>query len=340
MIEDVYTLRNERGMSVSVASYGATLVSIIVPDRDGRLDDVVLGFDSLEAYRTHGWYCGATIGRYAGRIRNARFALDGRQYSLTANQGPHHLHGGALGFDKVEWESRHLPAEQAVRMRHISPDGDQGYSGTLDAAVAYTLTDRDELIIDSTATTDRATPVNLTNHSYFNLAGGGDILDHELLLNADEYAPLDEALIPTGALGNVGRTPFDFREVQPIRSRIANHHKQLELAGGYDHDFAVRDSGIEYLGARFAARVHDPSTGRVMEVFTTQPVVHFYSGNFIDADPPGKGGRRYGPRSGLALETQHFSDSPNQARFPSAILRAGEQYLARTIFRFSVAGHT
>ncbi len=336
MIEDLYTLRNQAGMSVSVMNYGASLVSLTVPDREGRFTDVVLGFDSLDAYRAHGWYCGATVGRYAGRIRNARFTLDGRECSLSANQGLHHLHGGSVGFNKRVWESRFIESEQTVRMRHISPDGDQGYAGTLDAAVAYTLTDDNALIIDFSATTDRATPVNLTNHGYFNLAGKGDILGHAMLINAKAFALVDDALIPTGEFIAVGGTPFDFHQARLIGERIGAKDKQLRLAGGYDHDFVLSETGSTVLGARFAARVHDATSGRVLEVYTTQPALHFYSGNFIDAKPLGKNGAVYGAHSGFALETQHFPDSPNQPHFPSTIVRSGEQYRARTIFRFSV----
>ena len=331
------TLTNGKGSSVSITNYGAAVTALRVPDRDGRLDDVVLGFDSLDDYRTHGWYCGATIGRYAGRLRNARFTLDGRHYEVAANEGPHHLHGGTVGFDKALWEARSLPDEQSIRLRHISPDGDQGYAGTLDAAVAYTLTDDDALIIDFAATSDRATPINLTHHGYFNLAGQGDVLGHVLTINAEEFAEIDTTVIPTGKLLDVAGTPFDFRRPMAIGSRISADHAQLRAGHGYDHDFRVREQGSEYLGARFAARVFEPASGRVLEVFTTEPVLHVYSGNFIPGTPLGKGGRKYGPYSGVALETQGFSDAPNLPQFPSTILRQGEQYRARTVFRFSVA---
>ena len=337
MSETICTLKNGKGSSVSVMNYGAAVTSLRVPDRNGDIADVVLGFDSLAGYRAHGWYCGATIGRYAGRIRNSRFSLDGRNYELSANEGPHHLHGGTVGFDKAFWEARSIPAEQAIRLRHISPDGDQGYAGTLDAAVSYTLTDEDALIIDFAATSDRPTPINLTHHGYFNLAGQGDVLGHELMINADEFAEIDEAIIPTGKLLGVGGTPFDFRRSMTIGSRISDAHPQLEIGRGYDHDYCVRDVGAEFLGARFAARVFEPSSGRLLEVFTTEPVVHFYSGHAIPDAPLGKSGRRYGPYSGFALETQGFSDAPNQPHFPSTILRQGEQFRARTVFRFSVA---
>ena len=337
MSEPACTLENKRGMSVTVSSYGAAITALRVPDREGRIADVVLGFDTLEDYRRHDWYCGAVIGRYAGRIRDARFSLDGRHCELSANHGAHHLHGGHVGFDKVFWELRSLPAERAVRLRHISPDGDEGYPGTLDAAVAYMLTDNNELIVDFAATIDRPAPVNLTQHTYFNLAGCGDVLAHQLAINADAFAEVDGMLLPTGRLLPVESTPLDFRSLTAIGARIADPVPQMRFASGYDHDFRLRASGTEYMGARFAARVVDPLSGRVLEVFTSEPALHFYSGQFIESTPPGKHGRAYGPHSGLALEAQHFSDSPNQPAFPTTILRHGEQYRARTIFRFSIA---
>lgn len=337
MTEHACTLENAAGMCVTVSNYGAAITALRVPDANGRINDVVLGFDSLDDYRRHDWYCGAVIGRYAGRIRDARFTLAGRHCQLAANQGRHHLHGGHAGFDKVFWELRSLPADRAVRLRHISPDGDEGYPGTLDAAVAYTLTDGNELIVDFSATTDRPTPVNLTQHVYFNLAGCGNVLAHELSIHADEFAEIDESLLPTGRLLGVEDTPLDFRKPTAIGARIESGDAQLRLAGGYDHDYRIHATGPEYMGARLAARVLEPVSARTLEVFTTQPVLHFYSGNFIGRTPPGKNGAAYAPRSGFALETQHFSDSPNQPAFPSTIVRPGGQYRARTIFRFSVA---
>ncbi len=334
---NLFALRNPNGVEVRVSNYGASIISIVVPDRNHQLDDVVLGFDSLAGYLAHTWYCGATVGRYAGRISNARFRLDGRDYELSANEGPHHLHGGVIGFDKVVWQARTLEAERGVRLRYISADGEEGYAGTLDTAVTYKLTDDNDLIVDYSAATDRPTPINLTQHSYFNLAGSSDILHHELSINADAFLPVNNTLIPTGGIRSVEGTPFDFRQPVRIGARIHAADQQLEIARGYDHDFVIRNGGPEHLGAPWAARAHEPGSGRVLEVFTTQPALHFYSGNSIASGPPGRNQTMYGAYSGFALETQHFADSPNQPPLPSTILRPGAPYRARTVYRFSIA---
>lgn len=325
-------LRNSGGMEVRITNYGATVVSIYVRDRDDVYDDVVLGFDSLDGYRTHTWYAGATVGRYAGRISAARFNLAGREHRLFANDGANHLHGGQRGFDRVVWDAQHFagPASRVVRLRYLSPDGEEGYPGTIDALTTYTLTDDDELIIDYFATTDRATPISLTQHSYFNLAGAGNgnVLDHEIMIAADYYLPVNRTLIPTGEILDVKGTPFDFREPASIGSRINAAHDQLSIARGYDHDFVLRGS------ERLAARVQEPKTGRVLEVSTSQPVLHFYSGSYSGVAPAGKNGVQYPARAGFALEAQQYGDAPNQARFPSAILQPGNEYRARTTYRF------
>lgn len=343
----VFTLTNEHGIEVRLIEYGGIVLSIRTPDRDGVFDDVVLGHDNLEAYLEETSYFGSIIGRYGNRIGGARFSLDGREYSLAANNGPNHLHGGRVGYDKVLWAS--TPIERAngvgVTLAYESIDGEEGYPGTLRVEVDYFLNRQDELVIDYRAVTDRPTPVNLTNHSYFNLAGSGDILGHELEINADRFTPVDETLIPTGELAMVAGTPFDFRAPTPIGARIEEADRQMQHGGGYDHNFVLvrPDEGTsvgdgELAAMAFAARVSEPASGRVLEVETTEPGVQFYSGNFLDGSIVGKGGVVYGHRSGFCLETQHFPDSPNHPAFPSTILRPGQQYRSRTIYRFGVDG--
>jgi aldose 1-epimerase len=315
-------------------SHGAAIVSLRVPDRAGNLDDIVLGFDSLEGYLGHTHYFGAIVGRYANRIARGRFELDGSRYRLSVNDEPHHLHGGTRGFDRVVWECepfRHDRGE-GLALRHTSPDGDQGYPGTLNVDLRYLLNDSNELQVDYLATTDKPTPVNLTQHSYFNLlgAGKGDILGHQLRIDADAYTPVDCTLIPTGKVLPVAGTPFDFRAAVAIGARIGDPDPQLEYAGGYDHNFVLRRGGTGLLSA---ARVVEPASGRTLDVFTTEPGLQLYSGNQLDGIA-GRGGRRYGRRSGFCLETQHFPDSPNRPEFPSTILNPGEEYLSRTVFAF------
>lgn len=332
---DFYTLRNRHGTEVRASDYGATILSIRVRDREGNFDDVVLGFDSIDDYRRHTWYCGATVGRYAGRISEARFTIDGRTYTLAANDGAHHLHGGANGFDKVLWRGHRVDDSEA-RFHYISADGEEGYPGEATVQVSYALTGDDELIVDYHATSDRATPLNLTHHSYFNLAGAGsgDVLNHELQIFADHFLPVNDALIPTSELRSVAGTPFDFRESTRIGARIAEADEQLQSARGYDHDFVLR---ANVSGAiRCAARMYEPTSGRVLEVFTTQPALHVYTGNWLGGEPLGRGAIMYGRYSGVALEAQHFADSPNQPRFPSTLLVPGAQYHERTIYRFSL----
>ena len=335
--KDIITLKNAQGMEVHAISYGGIITSILVPDRRGRFEDVVLGYDNAESYvKNNGPYMGAIIGRYANRIAKGMFMLDGQTFKLATNNGPNHLHGGNKGFDKVMWQEEEFRNADGVGVifRYTSPDGEEGYPGTLKAQVTYTLTDRNELIVDYLATTDKPTLVNLTHHSYFNLSGGKrDILEHELTINADQYTPIDATSIPTGEIASVEGTPFDFRKPMAIGSRIAQAAEQLRNGKGYDHNFVVnrRDDRVVH-----AARVYEPSTGRVLDVSTTEPGLQFYSGNFLDGSIKGKSGRAYPQRFGFCLETQHFPDSPNQPKFPSTVLRPGKEYRSRTVYAFSV----
>ena len=336
----LYTLTNAHGMTVRVTNYGGIIVSLQFPDRTGRPADVVLGYDSLAGYLRGSPYFGSIIGRYGNRIAKGRFSLDGRSYTLATNNGPNHLHGGVRGFDKVVWSAEPFegPDSAGLVFRYTSPDGEEGYPGTLRATVTYTLPrDRNELIFDYQATTDRPTPVNLTQHSYFNLSGDGtgDVLDHVVTLHAARYTPVDSTLIPTGELRAVDATPFDFRTPAAIGARIGQDDEQLRYGRGYDHNFVLDKTGGD-TGPTFAARVHDPASGRVMEVYTTEPGLQFYTGNFLDGTLRGKSGVVYGHRYGFCMETQHFPDSPNKPEFPSTILRPGEEYRSRTVYRFSV----
>ena len=317
------------GLALDVNTYGAIITSLRVPDRNGTPGDVVLGHDDPAGYRASSPYFGAVVGRYANRIARGRFSLGGREYRLAVNNGNHALHGGMRGFDKVTW--RPEPVSGGVRLRYTSPAGEEGYPGTLDAAVTYAITAPATLRIDYEATTDAPTPVNLTQHTYFNLGGGPDILDHELVIHAARYTPVDATLIPTGELAPVAGTPFDFRTPHRIGERIASRDPQLLIAGGYDHNF-VLDRAHE--GLVPAARVRDPDSGRTLVVETTEPGVQFYSGNFLDGSITGKGGRVYGHRSGFCLETQHFPDSPNQPAFPSTILEPGHILRSSTTWTF------
>lgn len=335
----LFTLRNRNGVEVRATTYGGTIVSLRTPDRNGRLDDIVLGFDRLESYAKESPYFGAIIGRYGNRIARGRFTLDGETYALATNDGPNHLHGGRRGFDKVVWRGEPFEDDTSVGVvfTYRSADGEEGYPGNLDVKVTYTLTDSNRLVFDYEARTDKATPVNLTQHSYFNLkgAGSGDVLGHVLTIAASAYTPVDSTLIPTGEVRPVAGTPFDFRTPTPIGARIDADDVQLRNGRGYDHNFMLDRSGP---GLTLAARVLEPTTGRTLEVYTTEPGVQFYSGNFLDGTITGKGGKVYGHRSGFCLETQHFPDSPNQPSFPSTILRPGEVYRSRTVLVFGVAG--
>jgi aldose 1-epimerase len=334
---DAFTLVNPHGLELRAITYGGIIVSLFVPDRDGRVADVVLGHDTIEDYVEDSSYFGAIVGRCANRIAGGRFTVDGTPYQLATNHGPNHLHGGVRGFDRVLWRAAPFDTANAagVALSYISPDGEEGYPGNLDVRVRYSLTDRDELVVDYRATTDQATPVNLAQHSYFNLTAGGaaDILGHLLRVDADLMTPVDENLIPTGELAPVAGGPFDFRTLTAVGDRIAGDDEQLRRGRGYDHNFVLRreESGLVH-----AAQVVEPASGRILDVYTTEPGLQFYSGNFIDGRVPGKAGRVYAPRSGLCLETQHFPDSPNQPGFPSTLLRPGEQHRSRTVFAFGL----
>ena len=335
---ELFTLANAHGIEVRAMTYGAIITSIRTPDRRGRVEDVVLGFDSLPGYLGGSPYFGAVVGRYANRIAGGRFTLEGVTYQLARNNGPNSLHGGNRGFDKVLWsgEPFHSDTGVGVRFRYDSPDGEEGYPGKLSVQVTYTLTARDELIVDYDATTDKATPVNLSQHTYWNLhgEGRGDILDHVLTLDATTFTPVDSTLIPTGEIASVAGTPFDFRKSTAIGARIDQPHQQLQFGKGYDHNWVIAPAGKA--AVRHVARLADPVSGRVLDISTTEPGVQFYSGNFLDGTIRGKGGRSYGYRTGLCLETQHFPDSPNHATFPSTVLRLGQRYHSRTVFAFSL----
>jgi aldose 1-epimerase len=328
---DLYTLRNAHGLTVKVMTYGCIITEIHTPDRNDQMGDIVLGFDNLEGYLKGHPYFGCVVGRYANRIAQARFTLDGRTYTLAANNGPNALHGGIKGFDKVVWaaEPVTVPDGVAVKFTYTSPDGEEGYPGTLKATVVYTLTNDNELVMDYEATTDKPTVVNLTNHTYWNLAGGGDIYGHELTLFADRFTPVDETLIPSGEIAPVAGTPMDFTKPKPIGRDL----KQLTNdPPGYDHNFVLRHGGGR-LGP--CATVYEPKTGRVLEIRTDQPGVQFYSGNFLDGTLTGKGGQVYRQHFAFCLETQHFPDSPNQPKFPSTVLRPGQVYKTTTVHKFS-----
>lgn len=320
-------------------TYGGIIVSLRTPDRDGRFDDIVLGHDDVDGYVESDSYFGALIGRYGNRIAHGRFTLDGVRHQLVVNNGHNHLHGGARGFDKVVWAATPF-AESGGRglvLEYESADGEQGYPGTVNARVTYTLTDDDEFGIEYWATTSRATPINLTQHTYWNLVGGTaeDVLAHELTIFASRFTPVDAELIPTGELAPVAGTAFDFRASRAIGARIADDDAQLRHAGGYDHNFVLdRSDG----GLAHGAHLFEPRTGRAVDVYTTEPGLQFYSGNFLDGTIRGKEGRVYPHRGGLCLETQHFPDSPNQPHFPSAVLRPGEEYRSRTVYVFTAEG--
>ena len=332
---DLVSLRSPGGVEMTVLSYGGTIVSLRTPDRSGALDDIVLGFDDLKSYEERSPYFGCLIGRYGNRIAKGAFTLDGVKHNLPTNDGPNHLHGGVKGWDNVVWGAE--PFQNAtgvgVVLTYTSKDGEEGYPGSVKATVTYTLTDMGQLIVDYLATTDKPTVINLTQHSYFNLAGAkaNDILGHELMLNAPQYTPVDDTLIPTGEIASVEGTPFDFRKSTAIGARINDKHVQIARGKGYDHNFVLARTGP---GLTEAARVVEPVSGRTMTISTTEPGIQFYSGNFLDGKLNGKGGRNYPHRSGFCLETQHYPDSPNQPKFPSTVLRPGETYKSQTVFTF------
>jgi len=333
---NLYTLTNAKGVTMTVTNYGGRITSLKVPDKSGKMEDIVLGFDNLDGYLAENPYFGALIGRYGNRIGGAQFKLDGKVYHLAKNDGPNSLHGGIKGFDKVFWAGSDVSAKdaQALSLRYVSNDGEEGYPGTLTSMVTYTLTSNNELKIEYVATTTADTVLNLTNHSYWNLAGAGsgDILKHQMTIEASKFTPVDKTLIPTGKLENVEGTPFDFRKATAIGERIEKDDQQLKYGKGYDHNYCI--DGADGSLKR-CAQVTDPSTGRSMEILTTQPGVQFYTGNFLDGTIKGKGGKVYGHRGAFCMETQHYPDSPNKPEFPTTVLKPGQEYRQTTVYRFT-----
>lgn len=332
---ELFTLRNAAGTEARITNYGGIVTHLLMPDRQGRLGDVVLGYDALEGYLRNNPYFGCLVGRFGNRIGAARFSLEGKTYELAKNDGPNTLHGGVKGFDKVVWLARPLESKcgPALELRYLSPDGEEGYPGNLSVTAVYTLTDNNALQLDFTATTDQTTVLNLTHHSYFNLAGGGDILSHEVLIPATHFTPVNSTLIPTGELRPLQGSPLDFSTPRPIGARIDAADEQLQLGRGYDHNYVLNNPNARLV---LAARVFEPATGRVMEVETTEPATQFYSGNFLDGSITGKGGQVYHRRTGFCIEPQHFPDSPNQPTFPSTVLRPGATYKSTISYKFSV----
>ena len=336
---DLYTIKNKNGIVMQVTNFGAKIVTLFVPDKEGNFKDIVFGYENIKDYLDGDKYFGAVVGRYANRIAGGKFVLDGTEYHIPTNDGGKNaLHGGDSGFDDAVWTGEVLQTVngEAVKLTLYSPDGDQGFPGNLYVEVLYTLTDKNELIVDYSAVTDKPTVVNLSQHSYFNLHGqdSGPILNHELVINADNFTPVDKSLIPTGEISPVAGTAFDFRTPRLIGERIASGEEQIVLGGGYDHNFILNKERAGEL--TFAASAYDILSGRFLEVLTTQPAIQFYTGNFLNGSETGKGGVVYNYRSGFCLETQHYPDSPNHPDFPSTVLRPGEEYKQQTIFRFSV----
>ncbi|MBN2211865.1 MAG: galactose mutarotase [Sedimentisphaerales bacterium] len=333
---DLYTLTNINGLVVKITNYGGIVTELWTPDRNGKLDDIVLGFDNLKDYEEKSPYFGCIVGRYGNRIAKGKFTLDGKEYTLAVNNGENHLHGGLKGFDKVVWDAESIQSAESVglKLHYLSKDMEEGYPGNLDVTVTYTLTNKDELQIAYEASTDKPTICNLTNHNYYNLAGQGvrDNYENQLMINADYFTPVDEGLIPTGELRSVKDTPMDFTRPTAIGARIDSDDTQLKYGGGYDHNWVLNKKAGE-MG--LAAKVYDPETGRVMEIHTTEPGVQFYSGNFLDGTLVGKEGKVYKHRYAFCLETQHYPDSPNKPDFPSTVLRPGQIYKTTTVHKFS-----
>jgi aldose 1-epimerase len=330
----LYTLKNKDGMEIRLTNYGASIVSILMKDRDGKWADIALGYDSLQGYRKGKSYFGAIVGRYANRIAKGRFSLNGQKYTLSTNNGPNSLHGGKRGFDKVAWEAEESTG--SIRFHYFSRDGEEGYPGNLDVEVTYTLSDSNTLAIDYKATTDRSTVLNISNHTYFNLRGqgNGDILGHQLQLFADSFTPVDSTLIPTGEVRKVAGTAFDFTTPHTIGERVGASDEQITFGKGYDHNFVLTDRTSPG-SLRAVAKVTEPESGRMMQIFSTEPAVQFYCGNFLDGSEMGKGSV-YEHRTGFCLETQHYPDSPNQPSFPTVVLKPGQTYGSRTVYVFSV----
>ncbi len=333
---DLYTLRNAAGMTAQITNYGGIIVGLTAPDKDGKFEDVTLGMDSLSSYVKNNPFFGALVGRYGNRIAKGKFTLDGKPYTLFINNMGNHLHGGKVGFDKVLWTATPLEGDEpSLKLTYMAKDGEEGYPGNLSVEVTYTLQKDNAIKIDYQATTDKPTVVNLTNHTYFNLTGGAkrDILDHVVTLNADRFVPVDKTLIPTGKLQAVAGTPFDFTKPTAVGTRINDStDTQIKYGGGYDHAWVLNGSGDSL---KLAATVYEPTSGRVMEVRTTEPAVQFYTGNFLNGSVTGREGKPYQKRYALCLETEHYPDSPNQATFPTTVLRPGETYKTTTIYQFS-----
>jgi aldose 1-epimerase len=334
---DLYTLTNKKGMEVAITNFGGIVVSLKAPDRNGKYEDVVLGYDSIDGYLTNKAFFGALIGRYGNRIAHGKFTLNGTAYDLPKNDGDNTLHGGPEGFNKRWWTAKDVSNSkgQALELTYVSADGEEGFPGKLGAKVVYTLNDQNELTIAYSATTDKDTVVNLTNHSYFNLAGqgNGDVLSHELMIKGDHITAVDNTLIPTGELRPVKSTPFDFTHATAIGARINQDDPQLKVGKGYDHNWVLNVHGSRT--PVLVAEAYEPKSGRVLQVLSTEPGVQFYSGNFLDGTITGKGGKVYNHRYGFCLETQHFPDSPNHPKFPSTTLKPGQTYSTTTIFKFS-----
>ncbi len=332
---DLFTLRNKNGVEVRIMNYGGIVTSFVAPDRNGNMGDVVLGYDNLEGYLKASPFFGAMVGRYGNRIAGAKFTLDGKQYKLAANNNGNALHGGLKGFDKVVWDAKTVggPRGASLELHYLSKDGEEGYPGNLDVTAVYTLTEDNGLRLDYTATTDKDTVVNLTQHSYFNLAGKGEVLNHEVMIDADRFTPVDSTPIPTGELRPVQGTPFDFRKPMAIGARINQDDEQLKFGKGYDQNWVINRKGNEL---KVIARVSEPTTGRVLEVLSTQPGMQFYTGNHLDGSITGKGGRVYTARSGFCMEPQHFPDSPNHPEFPSVVLKPGQTYRQTIEYRLTV----
>jgi aldose 1-epimerase len=330
---DLFTLKNKNGLVTQITNYGGRVVSLWVPDKDGNFEDIVLGYESPEGYlQSNEIYFGALIGRYGNRIANGKFTLNDNTYTLATNNDDNHLHGGKKGFNNVVWDAKQI-SDSELELKYLSKDGEEGYPGNLNVTVVYKLTDNNELEINYAATTDKATPVNLTHHSFFNLhgAGKGSINDHILQINASRYTPIVAGLIPTGSIETVKNTPFDFTSPTPIGEHVNDDNEQLKYGFGYDHNFVLDGSGL-----RVAATIIEPNSGRKMEVLTEEPSLQFYGGNFLDGKDIGKGNLPYNYRTAFCLETQHFPDSPNQENFPSTILNEGENYTSTCIYRFSI----
>jgi len=335
---EIVELTNSNGITVKITNFGASIVSILVPDRNGTVGEVVLGYDNPEEYITGNLYFGATIGRFGNRIANGKFTLDDNEFTLVRNIGNNHLHGGNVGFNNVIWEVQDYKNnndQHFIKLHYLSPDGEEGYPGNLNTWVTYTLTNNNEIVIDYLAETDKKTVINLTHHSFFNLKDGGksDILDHELMINANFFTPVNNEIITTGELRSVVATPMDFNETTRIDLRIEDDYEQLKLGRGYDHNWVINKDENEL---SLAAKVIEPQTGRTMEVFTTEPGIQFYSGNFLDGSDIGHHETTYNFRNAFCLETQHFPDSPNQPNFPSTVLEPGEKYTQKTIYKFGI----